>query len=254
MRRNPRPRGRGQETSAAKAERRTLTTLVLFDIDGTLVLTGGAGGRAMTRAFQELFAIDDAFHGISMPGRTDAAILFDAAAAHGIPRGAPDLARFPDVYLRYLALELVKPGPRKGVMPGVRELLETLSRQSDIVLSLLTGNYETAARLKLEYFDLWRYFSGGAFGDATTDRNRLVAKAVAVVASCGGPSVSSSDIVVVGDTPLDVACAAASGAHCIAVATGSHTAGDLRAAGADVVFDDLSDTSRVLAVLKRINS
>jgi phosphoglycolate phosphatase len=208
----------------------------------------------MTRAFQELFAIDDAFRGIPMPGRTDAAILSDAAAAHGLPRDAPDLARFPDVYLRYLSIELDKPGPGKGVMPGVRELLETLSRRRDVVVSLLTGNYETAARLKLEYFDLWRYFSGGAFGDGTADRNRLVAKAVAAVASCGGPSVPSSGIVVVGDTPLDVACAAASGAHCIAVATGSHTAGDLRAAGADVVFDDLSDTARVLAALAALKS
>jgi phosphoglycolate phosphatase len=205
----------------------------------------------MTRAFQELFAIDDGFRGIPMPGRTDAAILSDAAAAHGIPRDSPYLARFPDVYLRHLATELDKPGPRKGVMPGVRELLETLAHRDGIFLSLLTGNYETAARLKLEYFDLWRYFSGGAFGDATADRNGLVAEAVAAAASCGAPTVRSSAIVVIGDTPLDVACAAASGAHCIAVATGSHTVDELRAAGAEVVFDDLSDTARVLAALEQ---
>jgi phosphoglycolate phosphatase len=208
----------------------------------------------MTRAFQELFAVDDAFRGIPMPGRTDAQILCGAAVAHGIPLDSPALARFPDVYLPYLSVELGSPGPRKGIMPGVRELLDRLAARRDVFLSLLTGNYERAARLKLEYFDLWRYFSAGAFGDGAADRNGLVPKAMASVAGCGGPSVRPSNVVVIGDTPLDVACAAAAGAHCIAVATGSHTAGDLRAAGADVVFEDLGDTARVLAALASVMS
>ena len=98
-RKNHRPKGPAQETSAAKAkaEAGTPPTVVLFDIDGTLVLTGGAGGRAMTMAFRELFAIDNAFHGIPLPGRTDAWILSDAVAVHGIPRDSPDLARFTEV-------------------------------------------------------------------------------------------------------------------------------------------------------------
>jgi len=208
----------------------------------------------MTRAFQELFAIDDAFGDVPMPGRTDAAILRDAAAASGVPAESPDLARFPDVYLRHLTIELEKPGPRKGVLPGVRQLLDVLSRRSDVYLSLLTGNYENAARLKLEYFDLWRYFSGGAFGDAAADRNSLVPKALARVAACGGPPLRSSNVLVLGDTPLDVACAAAGGARCIAVATGSHTVDQLRAAGADVVFDDLTDTASVLAAFSSLTS
>jgi phosphoglycolate phosphatase len=229
-------------------------TLILFDIDGTLVLTGGAGARAMTRAFQKLFAVSDAFRDIPMPGRTDAQILSSAAAAHGIPLDSPALGRFPDVYIPYLAVELDKPGPRKGIMPGIRELLDTLSARRDVYLSLLTGNYERAARLKLEYFDLWRYFSAGAFGDGAADRNGLVPKAMANVIQCGGPSVRSSEVVVIGDTPLDIACAAAAGAHSIAVATGSHTSDDLRAVGAEVVFEDLSDTPRVLAVLASFKS
>jgi phosphoglycolate phosphatase len=208
----------------------------------------------MTRAFQELFAVDDAFRGIPMPGRTDARILADAAAAHGIPHDSSDLERFADTYLRYLAIELDKPGPRKGIMPGVRELLDTLSVRRDVCLSLLTGNYERAARLKLEYFDLWRYFQGGAFGDAAPDRNELVSRAIARVAACGGPSAQMADVLVIGDTPLDVACAAAAGAQCLAVATGSHGLEDLRAAGADVVFEDLSDTSRVLSALGALTS
>ena len=221
--------------------------VILFDIDGTLVLTGGAGGRAMTRAFEELFAVPDAFHGIPMPGRTDSWILSDAAAAHGIP--SAQLSRFHDVYLAYLATELDRPGPRKGVMPGVRPLLDALVARADVYLALLTGNYEAAARLKLEYFDLWRYFRCGAFGDAAPDRNGLLSKALAAVRACGGPAASASDAVVVGDTPLDVACAAASGARSIAVATGGYDVDALRAAGADVVFPDLSDAAAVLRAL-----
>src|SRR5262249_47773172 len=145
-----------QETSAAKAEAAS-PIVVLFDIDGTLVLTGGAGGRAMTMAFRELFAIDDAFSGIPLPGRTDAWILSDAVAFHGISRDSPDLGRFTEVYFRHLTIELDKPGPGKVVMPGVRALLDALADREDVYLALLTGNYEIAARMKLEYFDLWRY-------------------------------------------------------------------------------------------------
>ena len=227
-----------------------MTNVILFDIDGTLVLTGGAGVRAMSRAFEDLFAVGDAFRGLQiLAGRTDAAILADAAAAHGIPGDSPELARFPDIYIRHLREEVGKPGPRKGVMPGVRALLDALSARDDVYLALLTGNYETAARVKLEYFDLWRYFACGAFGDEAPDRNGLLPQALARVAACGGPRVAPADAVVIGDTPLDVACAAAGGARSIAVATGSHTMDELRAAGADVVLPDLEDTARVLEAL-----
>jgi phosphoglycolate phosphatase len=230
-----------------------VTTPLLFDIDGTLVLTGGAGSRAMTAAFRELFAIDDAFRGIPMPGRTDAWILADAAALHRIPADSPTLARFPEVYLRHLAIELAKPGPRKGVMPGVRPLLDALASRDDVYLALLTGNYEAAARAKLEHFDLWQYFACGAFGDAAPDRNGLLPKAISRVAACGGPSVLPHNTIVIGDTPLDVACAAAGGARSIAVATGSHTVDELRTSGADVVFEDLSDTAEVLRALRDLS-
>ena len=201
----------------------------------------------MTLAFEELFAVADAFREIPMPGRTDSWILSDAAAAHRIPPA--ELERFRDVYLGHLRRELDRPGPRKGVMPGVRPLLDALVDRPDIYLALLTGNYEEAARVKLAYFDLWRYFRCGAFGDAAPDRNGLLPKALARVVACGGPSVAASAAVVIGDTPLDVACAAASGARSIAVATGGHGVDALRAAGADVVFEDLSDTKAVMAAL-----
>jgi phosphoglycolate phosphatase len=205
----------------------------------------------MTLAFDELFSVRDAFRGIPMPGRTDAAILTDAATAHGIPADSAVLARFPHVYLQHLSRELEKPGPRKGVMPGIRPLLETLAARDDVHLALLTGNYEAAAQLKLQYFDLWQYFRGGAFGDDAPDRNRLLPRAVAHVASSGGPVVAACEAVVIGDTPLDVACARASGARMVAVATGSHNVDELRRAGADVAFEDLSDTEAVLRAMVR---
>ena len=223
--------------------------VVLFDVDGTLVLTGGAGGRAMTRAFQDLFSVSDAFQHIPFPGRTDARILSDALAAHRIPTDAPALASFRERYLEHLRAELAKPGPRKGVMPGVRSLLAALALRSDVVVALLTGNYEDGARMKLEYFDLWRYFVCGAFGDEMQDRNSLFPVALARIEARDGPLVPASAAVVVGDTPLDVACAAASGARSLAVATGSYPADELRRAGADLVFDDLGDTREVLRAL-----
>ena len=207
----------------------------------------------MTLAFEELFSVQDAFRGIPMPGRTDAGILTDAAAAHGIPADAPALARFPRVYLEHLSRELDKPGPRKGVMPGVRSLLDVLAPRVDVHLALLTGNYAAAAQLKLQYFDLWRYFRGGAFGDDAPDRNPLLPRAVAHVAGCGGPSVAACEAIVIGDTPLDVACARASGARSIAVATGSHSVDELRASGADEVFQDLGDTEAVIHALIHYN-
>jgi phosphoglycolate phosphatase len=206
----------------------------------------------MTRAFEELFGVADALRGMPMAGRTDAWILSDAAAAHGIPRDAPGLARFPGIYFRHLIAELSQPGPPgkfNGIMPGVRELLDALHGRDEVYLALLTGNYETSARLKLERFDLWRYFRCGAFGDDAPDRNGLLPRAVARVAACGGPVIAAADAIVIGDTPLDVACAHASGARALAVATGNHTVAELQASGADVVMQDLGNTSDVLRVI-----
>jgi phosphoglycolate phosphatase len=204
----------------------------------------------MSLAFDEVFAIGNAFQGIPMAGRTDAWILSDAATAHGIPPDSPGLARFQEAYLRHLVVELEKPGvARKGVMPGVRDLLDALASRTDVFLALLTGNYESGARLKLEYFDLWRYFSCGAFGDEAPHRNVLVPKALMTVEARGGPAFTAADAIVIGDTPLDVDCAAHVGARSLAVATGSHSVDQLRAAGADIVVEDLSDTEAVVRLI-----
>ena len=127
------------------------------------MLTGGAGQRAMARAFEELFAIPDGFRDIAMAGRTDTWILSSAAAAHGIH--ASELAAFRETYLAHLERELESPNPLKRIMPGVPKLLDALASRDDVYLALLTGNYKEAAQMKLEHFDLWRYFPCGAFAD-----------------------------------------------------------------------------------------
>ena len=224
--------------------------LVLFDIDGTLVLTGGAGLRAMTRACQEVVGHADALDGIPVAGRTDWIILHDTLTRLGRDLDRDLFDRLRDRYVDYLRHEILQPGKGfNGALPGVPDLLESLHGRDQVYLALLTGNFEAGARIKLERFDLWRYFRCGAYGDDAPDRNALVPVAVERAAACGIPSLSPSDVIVVGDTPHDVACARAAGATAIGVATGGYTADELRACGADVVFDTLRDTTRVIDVL-----
>jgi phosphoglycolate phosphatase-like HAD superfamily hydrolase len=132
-------------------------------------------------------------------------------------------------------------------MPGITALLDTLERRDDVFLGLLTGNFADAARIKLEHFDLWRYFRCGAYGDDAPDRNELVTVALARARECGTDRFDR--IFIVGDTPHDVACAAAGNATSIAVATGGFDVHALRAAGADVVFEDLTDAEAFLRVI-----
>ena len=226
-----------------------MTRLLLFDIDGTLVLTGGAGARAMLRAFTDQFGFSDGLGSISMAGRTDAWIVAQMAAAHGIQVGAAEIRAFHATYLRYLAEEIVQPGPRKGILPGVRELLDSLAPRRDLHLALLTGNFRAGAEIKLEYFDLWRYFTTGAFGDDAHDRNGLLWTALDNVVAAGGPQVRPAEVVIIGDTPLDVAVAVAGGARCVGVATGSYDVDQLLESGADVALQDLSDVDAALEAL-----
>lgn len=224
--------------------------LVLFDIDGTLVLTGGAGKRGMTRAFEALFGIPNAFSAVPLAGRTDTSILADALEEHGIPVSSRDVAAFRSRYLECLREEVAQPTAGKQVLPGILPLLDALEGSSRSFLGLLTGNYAEAAEVKLAHFDLWRYFRCGAFGEDAHDRNHLVPIALDRARACGLPAAVAADrVVVIGDTPRDVACAHAHGARIVAVATGEYSAGALRDAGADVVFDDFSETPEVLAAI-----
>ena len=227
-----------------------MSHIILFDIDGTLVLTGGAGGRAMRRAFHEVFQIDDAFDGIPMPGRTDLSIIRDALTRAGLANENVRIARLCERYFYHLAEALHEPHPRKLIMPGVRELLDALQRREDVFLALLTGNFARSAQLKLEYFDLWRYFRCGAFAEDAEDRNHLFPVALERAAAQGALVPAADRVIIVGDTPRDVACAAASGARAVAVATGPVDVATLRACGADAVLDDLSDTNAFLDLLR----
>jgi phosphoglycolate phosphatase len=247
--------------------------LLLFDVDGTLVLTGGAAMRAMDDAFHDVFGVKGAFEHVPMPGRTDGAILKDAltravpqsripaevSTAAGVHPVDGEIARYKAAYFARFAEEIVKPVPVdtakparhrfKGMLPGVREVLDALDGRPDAFLGLLTGNYEQGARIKLEYFDLWRYFRCGAYGDDSFDRHALVPVAVGRSRAAGCPPVDQRDVVIIGDTPLDVACARDAGVSCLAVATGGYSMDALRAAGADTVVESLADTDAVVRVL-----
>jgi phosphoglycolate phosphatase-like HAD superfamily hydrolase len=226
-------------------------TLVLFDIDGTLVLTGGAGLRAMTRAVEAVVGHAGALEGIPVAGRTDWIILTDAVRRVGGELDHELFQRLRDAYLARLREEIELPGRGvKAVMPGVRELLERLHARDDAWLGLLTGNFVEGARIKLEHFDLWKYFRFGGFGDDAADRNLLVPFAIERARQGGLPPISPDRVLVVGDTPHDVACARAVGAIPVGVATGGASVDDLRRSGADIVFEDLSDADAFCALLR----
>ena len=223
-----------------------MTRLLLFDIDGTLLLSGGAGTRALNRTFEEMFGVAGAFTGIAVAGRTDPLILGDALDRAGVAADAAARRKFLARYCEHFEREILFPGPRKGLMPGVRRLLDGLRKRPDVACALLTGNIARAARIKLEHFALQRYFACGAYGDDAPRRDDLVPVAVGRARRAGIDVASASQAVVIGDTPLDVQCAAVAGARSVGVATGSFTEEELWRAGADAVLPDLTDPSRFL--------
>jgi phosphoglycolate phosphatase len=224
--------------------------LILFDVDGTLLLSGRAGLRAMTRAFQQAFGIGDAFKGESFGGRTDSYLVSNALRAAGLPDTAENHDHFRDIYLPLLAEEIQHPGQgHKGLMPGARELLEALQEYDHLHLALLTGNYREAAEIKLRHFEIWDFFEWGAFSDDHQDRNQLVPIARSRAETYDIPAEAIERVIVIGDTPHDIECARVAGAKSIAVATGGFTVEQLTDAGADEVVRDLSDTETVIALL-----
>jgi phosphoglycolate phosphatase-like HAD superfamily hydrolase len=214
------------------------------------VFTGGAGARALERAFEDIFGMPHGLADLPLAGRTDPWIVEQMAASRGVRCDDPAMQRFNDAYLVHLAREIQQPGPRKGVLPGVRPLLDSLAARSDAYVGLLTGNIEGGARIKLEYFDLWRYFRFGAFGGDAADRNALLGTALTRARAAGSPVFAPADVVIVGDTPLDVAVARAGGARGVAVATASYDREALRESGADVVLDDLGDLGAALTAFQ----
>ncbi|HEX8489819.1 MAG TPA: haloacid dehalogenase-like hydrolase, partial [Chthoniobacterales bacterium] len=145
--------------------------LLLWDIDGTLISTGAAGQGAIIRATAEQFGGDGNLDGVEIAGRTDLAIAQQILQKYGAPVTDSNARAFLDIYLQLLSEELPR---RQGrVLPGVLELLERLDSQPDTTLGLLTGNLERGAKLKLEHYDLWRFFAFGGFADDHHDRNQI---------------------------------------------------------------------------------
>jgi len=226
--------------------------LVLFDIDGTLLSTEGAARRAFHATLLDVYGTAGPIETHSFAGKTDPQIARKLLTLAGLD--TPQIeSRFDELwrgYLLRLAQELDSEGYRTRVMPGVVTLLERLEGLEDrIAVALLTGNISEGARLKLESGGLARHFAFGAFGSDDERRDRLPAIAVARALERTGQRFAGSDVIVLGDTPYDVSCGRGIGCRAAAVATGPFDAVTLREAGADVVWETLEDTDRVVAWL-----
>ena len=217
--------------------------LYLFDIDGTLVLSGGAGARALDRAFHQRWGFTGAMAMIKPGGMTDPAILEQVFGAQlGRMPTAAELDEMIELYLPLLEAEL-SDAPGFRVMPSVVEALDYLSGHGTaIILGLATGNVREAARIKLERGGLWPRFALGGFGSDHRERPRLVERAIQrACVHAGVHAFDPAQVVVVGDTPLDVHAARACGVRAVAVATGTATRADLVACAPDVVLDTLAE-------------
>jgi phosphoglycolate phosphatase-like HAD superfamily hydrolase len=224
--------------------------LVLFDIDGTLISTGAAGADAMRDVFAELCGVPDGFAGIEMSGKTDTAILREALIKHQKDEVAVPVDVFHERYISRLRLTLQEAHRPRRLMPGFPHLLESLAGQSDLVLGLLTGNVAMGAQLKLESFHIWHYFRLGAYGSDHHDRNVLVPIAQQRAHALLGQTIPAQQTFVIGDTPRDIACAHAHGAHAIAVATGNYSVAELRRYNPEHCFEDLGDVPAIMRIFQ----
>jgi phosphoglycolate phosphatase-like HAD superfamily hydrolase len=219
--------------------------LFLFDIDGTLMTSGGAGKAAMERALAEVFGFVGEVRDIPFAGRTDRAIGRDLLQLCRTDMTEQAWQRFLTVYFQRLP-ECLREYPGR-VLPGVAELLARLVVQSDTALGLLTGNARRGAEMKLQHYGLWSHFPFGGFGDDHDDRSDVARAALRAANDHLGRRVDPRQTWVIGDTPFDIACARAVGARAVGVATGWHTSAALAAAGPDLLFEDLSNPEPLLA-------
>ena len=231
--------------------------LVLFDIDGTILLTAGAGRRAIVAAIREEVGSSSALSRVRFDGKTDPQIVTELLEAAGHP-GPHEPDRVKAICSRYVTLlkrELKQPASRTTIMPGVLPLLDRLEREN-VLLGLLTGNMAEGAALKLRAggIDPER-FAVGAYGSDSAHRPELPPIAASRAERYFGRTPSGSEVVIIGDTPADIACGACIEARAIGVATGAYSVADLMSCTPHAVFENLSDTDRVIEAIlgPRIN-
>lgn len=204
-----------------------MTRLVLFDIDGTLIVSGGAGVRAFNQVARVTFGVPSGTTRLTFAGRTDVSLIREFFGHEGIPATADNFSRFLDDYVHWLAVYLVERAGR--ILPGVMETLQALQGLPEPpLMGLLTGNIRLGAELKLRHFGLWEAFELGAFADDAEDRNRIAAIALDRGSEHLGRKLRGEEALVIGDTAHDIACARAIGAPCLAVATGGVPLAELR--------------------------
>lgn len=226
-----------------------MKTLLLFDIDGTLLLTGGAGKIAFEQAFEELFEIPKAWRDLDPHGKTDPAI-FDEVAHRELGRLLTP-GEFDLLMERYEELfeELIQISPRFELMPGVPQLLEHLSGDKDILLALGTGNFERAGRMKLKRGAIEHYFITGGFGNDARERDKILNAAVAYSEEHARKTFAKERIFVIGDTEYDIAAAKKAGLRSIAVLTNGRTRKNFEQDPPDHILDDLSHIPAFMACL-----
>jgi phosphoglycolate phosphatase len=210
----------------------------LFDIDGTLLETAGAGWRALTWAMGEEFGLENVTR-IELRGRTDYAIVGDLLRLARVPVQADSRQRLLRAYHSRLSAELQSGAG--SVLPGVWDLLTSLGARSQSVIGVLTGNGLQGAEIKLRHFGLRDHFSVGVFGDQRQHRTDLARDAMGILRQQLGADLEGGEVCIIGDTPADVECALAIDAKAVGVATGGFSGDDLVAAGAHLVLKSLSD-------------
>ena len=212
--------------------------LLLFDIDGTLILTGGAGIHALNRAFREVVGIENAMERVRPHGKTDPAIVREVFTVCESSSQCSDfMTAILDAYVRFLPEE-VRISSSYRVLPGILEFLDEFHDHKDLAFGLATGNLERGARIKLERGNLNRYFPFGGFGSDSESRAELVRRAAEKGARHTGQQISSEDVFVIGDTPRDIEAGREAGFRTVGVATADYSTHDLNAAGADLVMSD----------------
>jgi phosphoglycolate phosphatase-like HAD superfamily hydrolase len=223
-------------------------SLVLWDIDGTLVYMDRAGERALLITIQELYGRDLGGHlPVDLRGRTDTSIMRDLFKYLDVPGNEAEEARFKAAYLSHMPTTM--PAGNARVLAGIREALDAIHAHPEIHQALLTGNLREGAKLKLTFLGLWDYFEFGAFADDSPVRDELGPFALRRAKEKLGITFPPERVFIIGDTPHDIACGKAIGAKTIAVATGSFTVEQLAALNPTHTFADLSDTKALLAAL-----